>query len=122
MKATFLYSLFLSLLVLINGNSYAGDLDHALNFLPNNIKKFLEYEQHYMSLSVDAARLNMGIGNTQDPFFSPEKGNVFELKSYWINTNDIHVFDSEGLDQQIKQVMFRVKNGQKQVRFFIHPE
>lgn len=103
-------------------SALAKDLNHALDLLPDNVKQFLKYEQQYMSLSVDPTRLNMGVGNTQEKFFAPESGNVFELESFWMNVEDHHVFKSPGLDQEIEAVMYREKDGVKQVRFFVHPE
>lgn len=115
-------NLSLLLALLLSTSSFAQDLNQALDLLPDKVKQFLMYEQKYMSLSVDPTRLNMGVGNTQEKFFAPESGNVFELESYWINTDDMHVFDSPGLDEEVKAVMFREKDGVKQIRFFVHPE
>lgn len=92
------------------------------SLLPKSLIDFLETEQKRMSLSVDPDRLNMGKGNTQDQFYAPENGNVFDLPSYWVDESLTHAFKGDGMNESIRKIMFRDHNGVEQVRFFVHPE
>jgi len=114
--------IFPALLLLLPLQGKSEQTGNPLDLLPSSLRTFLDYEQKHMSLSVDPTRINMGTGNKQDLHYAPENGNVFDLKSYWVKADDLHVFESEVIDEKIRKTMFMEKDGVKFVRFFVHPE
>ena len=77
-----------------------------------SLEKLMEYEKKTNRVSCPNI---LPYENFQDPFFSPEKGNIFDIQSYWVEKGNFYFFETETILKDI----FLKKN---KVLFLIHPE
>lgn len=81
--------------------------------LPKHLRIFMEYEKNTNRLCYSSKIVPYD--NFQDPFYSPEKGNIFEIKSYWLKKTDVCFFSTETF-------LLEHFNRENKVLFLIHPE
>ena len=85
------------------------------------LQRWLDNEQGRLSRSVNPARI-MQLSNGQDPRFAPETGAVFNLRSYWIDADQMISFRGAGMSPETESLFTRSHNGVEQVRLLVHPE
>lgn len=90
--------------------------------LPPEIAALRTYEQDHISRDNDR-RLLAALDNHQDEFYAPESGNIFRVKSYWLNGDDMHSLVGTGLEPKLKNLFMQTRaDGKQRVRLLIHPE
>lgn len=89
--------------------------------LPPPLKRWLTLETKFLSREVNTKLITSPMLNDQLPEFTPEQGNVFEVKGYWINEDKLQVFKSE-VPPELARAAFRTKDGKPQILFLVHPE
>jgi hypothetical protein len=89
--------------------------------IPKGAAQLREYEQKYVNRTLDTQKIHV-LQNYQAQEFSPEAGEVFEVKSYWVPAASLVVFESSIGDNDPVLELRRTKNGERQVLFLVHPE
>jgi hypothetical protein len=90
--------------------------------LPPGVEELIYDEQILISRDLDESVIMSPKLNNQDEFYTPEKRNVFALKTYWINEEYLNAFKDAGLNPELEKLMHRTQNGVSQWRFIVHPE
>jgi hypothetical protein len=84
---------------------------------PAIVKNWIHNEQHVNY---------RGEGNQNGAMkevYTPEAGEVFALKGYWVNTADVdYIFDQASAPAFLKSTFFRIHNGRQQILFPVHPQ
>ncbi len=90
--------------------------------LPAAIREWIYAEQKLLSRAVDERRIMAPRHNNQDPNFAPEKGQIFEVKTYWVSAERMHGFLGDNIPSEFRTMFSRVKNGVTEYRLAVHPE
>ena len=86
--------------------------------LPTGAAQFLKYEQKYVNRNLDTQKI-IALKNYQAKEYSPEGGLIFDVESYWLDADQLFVFES----QDKSDLNLRRKNkGKEQILFIVHPE
>jgi hypothetical protein len=97
------------------------DLRAKKELLPAPIRHFLFFEQERIDRSVDTVRLMAPTAHA-DARYNPDSGNVFEVDSYWVDSDKMFSAKGIGLEPRLENLFFRVHEGRNQVRLMVHPE
>jgi hypothetical protein len=90
--------------------------------VPPAVRAWIDVEQKLLSRAVDKRRIISPEINLQDERYAPESGNVFEVKSYWVDSDKLDAFPGAGLPDELRDELVRTEDGKTQVRFLVHPE
>ncbi|MEZ4256579.1 MAG: hypothetical protein R3A78_12860 [Polyangiales bacterium] len=86
--------------------------------LPRGVEDLMHFEQELLSRRAG----QFVIEPPKAHGLRPESRTVFELPSYWLGVDDARVFDSGHVPGALESTLFRVRDGKREVRFFVHPE
>lgn len=90
--------------------------------LAPGIKKLIYAEQQLLSRDVNEARIMTPKANHQEDQYKPENGQIFEVKSYWVDKEKLKTFESAFISPSMKQIFHKVENGKEKFLFLVHPE
>lgn len=103
--------------------SSAHAQDHPrFDRLPESIREWIYAEQKLLSRAVDERRIMAPRINNQDPDFAPEKGGVFEVKTYWVDASKMEAFLGDNMPERFRGMLVRTRNGHTEYRLAVHPE
>lgn len=90
--------------------------------LPAGIEKMLYTEQVLLSRELNEEKIMSPKINKQEEFYRPENRQVFALKTYWIDEEDLFTFKDDSASPILEKIMFREFEGKKEWRLIVHPE
>lgn len=90
--------------------------------IPAHMDFWMKAEQRLISRELDETKIVSPGQNAQDARYAPEQGAVFNVKSYWLDSDAASSFRGKGLSKSLRKTLSRFKNGRKQVRLLVHPE
>jgi hypothetical protein len=90
--------------------------------LPAAVQRWMHAEQKLLSRDVNEQRISTPHDNKQRREFTPEAGQTFAVKSYWLPAASAHAFAGSGIEPGMERLMTRTRGGQRQVRLLVHPE
>ncbi|MBX2995887.1 MAG: hypothetical protein KF681_13760 [Bdellovibrionaceae bacterium] len=93
----------------------------AASALPPGAAELLMYEQKYVNRTLDENKI-FSLQNHQAARYSPEQGQLFEVKSYWLPADRQHVFKVPSALRELGIRFERTREGQREVLFLVHPE
>lgn len=95
---------------------------HAQNFdkLPKSIQEFMYFERDKMDRLANEELL---VADTEklDPRYSPEGKNIFQVKGFWIERSQFHVFEDQ-LSPNLKKIYTSTIKGKEYVLLLVHPQ
>ncbi len=89
--------------------------------IPPAIEVLRGYEQMFVNRLNDSDRL-ASLDNHQSPEYSPEKGQVFLVKSFWVSSDRMNTFDVPGYVKKFPIKLWKKDGAKKKVLFIVHPE
>ncbi len=90
--------------------------------IPPGATELLMYEQKYVNRTIDPGKI-LALKNYQAKKYSPEGGEIFEVKSYWLPADKNYIFRSEEQKDSLNSAyLTRYANGRNEVLFLVHPE
>jgi nicotinate-nucleotide adenylyltransferase len=98
------------------GASPAKD-DHS------TLDQWMHNEQTLLDRNVDTEKITAPDVQNQAFQYRPDSGQWFPVKSIWLPESELDVVELESMiPTELRPELIRIHNGQKQFRFFIHPE
>ncbi len=89
--------------------------------LPAGAAALLKYEQFYVNRSLDENKVE-ALQNSQSAEFAPEQGNIFTVKSYWIDAEEFFQFTVPRELERSGLKLRRKYLGKEQLLLMVHPE
>lgn len=109
-------SLTFSLIIVLNA------LTLSAQDLPSGAARLRNYEQKYVNRVLDDTKI-FALKNFQNKIYAPERGEVFEVKSYWIPASAVTMFEIPSeLQRQAIEFQRDTPSGEAEVLLLVHPE
>lgn len=96
--------------------------DCRMEQLPKNLYDWITVEQTHIDDVQYSEKSGVLVSDPRaDSPYLPETRIVFQVKSYWISSKKLHVFEGQGLDPHKGDLEMKIGEN-KYYRLFVHPE
>ncbi|MEQ1949265.1 MAG: hypothetical protein ABL995_18880 [Bryobacteraceae bacterium] len=96
------------------------DSTESFTQLPGTLRRWISYERELLDRGRDWSRCNPDYTNLPEKFTAEGSG-IFRIPAFWLPEKHVQVFNELEAPELLEPQYIRVRNGQREVLYLLHP-